>query len=189
MSEPVPRPKPLPLPRFTLLCGPRDRGQLRLAAALQSQDESLCAVDLEEPLRLATMDLFFGGFRPDLDLSSPSTLAGALPFASGITMDKWLEALAVEIRVVAGDSVLSRIALSEIDERREIFPFPARYLVRDVHYAADLSYFNTTHPSDCLFICFDMDALLLCAEPSVVLSSSDPLETHLSIIREALSHD
>lgn len=87
---------PIRLPRYTLIMGSqafRDGLALRLA----ERDDYLSIEDLDEPLRIATAELFYGGFSPDLDLRSKEAGEKLLPGSKRTILRQWVGVLTAQI--------------------------------------------------------------------------------------------
>lgn len=145
----------LKLPKFTFLCGPRGLGQLELAKALSAQDDELQWLDIEEPVRNATQELFFGGFDPNRDMTSDVSRTGIEIGDEGgrMTLDQWYDAFEGFLHTV--HMPLGRIALSnwQDDGADTIFD---RFLYRDCRRSSDVVPFVEEFPNEVLLIHLDI---------------------------------
>lgn len=135
---------PLRLPRFTFLLHRNDPGSLALAQAISERDPELMIDDLEEPLRLATHCLFWGGFHPSRDLCDPAARREKLPIFRGAefgrTAGDFLKDLEKSIRSSLSDDALGRIAVQNLLANSDLDLWP-RILYRDCHCGLDIDPF------------------------------------------------
>lgn len=137
---------PLPLPKFTFLFGGRTQPRFALASEIANLDREMLLQDLEEPLRLATHSLFYGGYQPDLNLTDPAERIKAIPSVSKefqYTIDDWLYALEELLRAKVTSGALGKIALwNYVNDNSEFFF--TRVLFRDAETETDIQPFIDT---------------------------------------------
>lgn len=188
---------PINLPRFTILFGPAGSGQKELASALSDLDPGIAIMDLESPLRAATMELFWGGFEYELDLTDKTQLDAPFPLPNpqpydpstvlghGIKSNKdWLDAIAMGLRNNLGEDILARIALREIER---MLIHHERIIFRDVNTLHELATLNNNAPNETVTISFSRATQfppLTSRKNLVFLHSSDPTENISVLLRE-----
>lgn len=121
---------PLPLPKFTFLCGHPGNGQMELAKALCDLDPSLGPMDFQEPLRMATAQLFLGGFHGE-NLLDDAFLQSEIPITKKIdtlTYERWLLRFNHFLRNTLEEDVLGQLAVREYQKEGPIFD---RLIYRD----------------------------------------------------------
>lgn len=127
-------PEPLPLPKFTFICGPRNEtGRSELRDALLSRDPDMMRLDLEEPLRIATQDILFGGFDPmrDLDPEEMTSL--------GCKVSEFMSALERMMREEYLKPALGMLLWKSFHEMGHATVFD-RFITSDCHRIEDADY-------------------------------------------------
>lgn len=181
--------KPLNLPRFTFLCGPYGCGQNELAHAISGLDldNSLGLADLEEPLRDATLDLFFEGYLIDgsnPDISNPMIKQKRLPEPVGmLTVGDWIGSFRGMLVEQFGADILARLAIKR--QREATFQWE-RYLYRDLRNPEDMARMIAEHEKDnCLFInCGKLDPVW--DGRQMLHLASDKLDERMAQLRREL---
>lgn len=150
-------PAPLPLPRFTFLCGPQPTLDIRkaLTEALCSRDSGLLMCDFEEPLRSATVHLFYSGMTMEHDLTDPAerVISPILTFPINATIEEWLSNLSSLLVDCYGPGAIGEIALRDYLSEGTDMLFN-RVIFRDVESPADVEVFADRFPGECLCIHF-----------------------------------
>lgn len=146
----------LKLPRFTFLCGPKGLHQKELSITLCEQDEALQFLDFEEPLRCATMELFFGGFQNNRDLTKDEERRADLPNIPQMPVTRnvawFLTFLEERLRSHISDDILARIAYARWKEDGGATIFD-RFIYRDCSNVHDVDYIaNLEGPTNCQII-------------------------------------
>lgn len=139
---------PIRLPMLTFLTGTPGNGQNDLAAALAMLDNELVTHDFREPLRSATVELFYNGNF----MVEPSS-AEPLPVRSGLTVGEWHGLFDDFIRERLGDGALGELMLARLTENGEINSIFERLLFRDALVHADIAPFVRKYGArNCLLI-------------------------------------
>lgn len=153
-EEPRREPPPFLLPRFTFISGPWHRDQpLRdaLASALCELDGELLPLDFEEPLRMATCALFFGGFSLECDLTSPALRAEALLPPTPACASDFISDLRMLLRGTWGEGALGRIALRDY-QRDGTDMIYSRCIFRDASHPPDVKVFADTFGHNAILV-------------------------------------
>lgn len=128
----------LALPRFTFLFGPTEQCK-SLASEIAVLDKMILIQDLEEPLRMATHAILFGGYDPDRDLTQPAELCSPFPH-SNLDIAGWHFQLRQFLQQQTKPNILGEIALHRYVEEN-IEAFFERVLYRDARSPTDLEPF------------------------------------------------
>jgi hypothetical protein len=182
IQSPLPLRLPLPLPKYTFIHF-ADSGLAadQLADDLARQDKDLLVEDFEEPLRNATLAIFYNNDILGNDLRKPEVRNRPLPDGIGNTNVDFMKHFETWLRLRYGSGILGWLAWQRLQQ-----DIPAiRYLFRDARNPADiLAIINKAHHKNCLIIALSKPTINFAA-PLIPLRSVKP-EEYMSTIRNAL---
>lgn len=108
--------RPVALPKYTFLVAPpADSKAHALAETLAARDKYLGIMDFEEPLRRATLEMYWGSLTPDVNMDTKNLRTATLPVAGGV-IETWLTAFAGLVRRSYGADILARLAVNAVEE-------------------------------------------------------------------------
>jgi hypothetical protein len=137
------------LPPFIFLIGPKGCGKTTLATLLCEQDNSIAHCSFDEPIREATLQIFFPEqLHMGLDLREDDAMATALPFTA-ISIGTWMDNLRRTLTGISPTLIgdLAKKRLGYIQGRFQTFAFD------DAESTSDISPFVLAYGSNnCLLI-------------------------------------